>query len=154
MARWCPGLPLGCSIHPAMEQLEHPPAPGAPLSSPAPNASQSPSTGARGWRRGRDTQVLLVPAVGNAARHFAGTSRSGRAVAQARQIPHSSSLRCAACLPSLHANSKQAVIIPDALNICGYFFSSQYSKKAKNSLWFLSQLFFSLVSFLSFPPPL
>lgn len=61
---------------------------------------------------------------------------------RAGRIPHSSSPRRAACLPSLHANSKQAVIIRDALNNCGYFFSSQYSKKAKNSLWFLSQLFF------------
>lgn len=75
-----------------------------------------------------------------------------------RRIPHSCSLRCAARLPSSHANSKQPVIILDASNNCGYFFSSQYSKKAKNSLRFLSQLFFFFpplsLSFLSFPPPL
>lgn len=71
---------------------------------------------------------------------------------RARRIPHSSSLRCAACLPSLHANSKQAVIILDALNNCGYFFSSQYSKKAKNSLWFLSQFFFFFFAPFSFLP--
>lgn len=70
---------------------------------------------------------------------------------RARRIPHSSSLRCAACLPSLNANSKQAVIILDASNNCGYFFSSQYSKKAKNSLRFLSQLFFFFPRSLFFP---
>lgn len=78
---------------------------------------------------------------------------------RAGRIPHSCSPHRAACLPSLHANSKQAVIIQDALNNCGYFFSSQYSKKAKNSLRFLSQVFFFFslllpsLSSLSFPPP-
>lgn len=96
-------------------------------------------------RRGRAGQLLAsqpAQAGWESTRRFAGLSRSGWAVAREQQIPHSSSLRCTAGLPSLHANSKQAVIIPDALNNCGYFFSSQYSKKAKNSLRFLSQLFF------------
>lgn len=123
---------------------------------PSPTSPRSPSCQAHGG----DRPSVVAGAPGccpwstcwqarRVAWCFAGLSRSGWAAAQARQIPHSSSLSCAACLPSLHANSKHAVIIPDALNNCGYFFSSQYSKKAKNSLRFLSQLFFlTLFSFL------
>lgn len=127
---------------------------GAPSpSSPAPGP---PETLPPWWVR--TVQVSWwgcpAPALGASitTRPLLGSAEAVGPAVRARRIPHSSSLRCAACLPSLHANSKQAVIILDALNNCGYFFSSQYSKKAKNSLRFLSQLFFFSLALFSFLP--